>query len=89
MADLILKHHEQWEGQGYPFGLAGEEIPIECRILAITSAFVAMTNGWPYRKAISEQEALDELKKCSGTQFDPQLVAAFLQEILRSQHEEG
>ena len=78
VADLILKHHEQWDGQGYPFGLAGEEIPIECRILAIASAFLAMTNDRPYRKAISVPEALAELKKCSGNQFDPQLVDIFL-----------
>ncbi|MDZ7761135.1 MAG: PAS domain S-box protein [Desulfovermiculus sp.] len=78
VADLILKHHEQWDGQGYPFGLTGEEIPLECHILAIVSAFMAMTNDRPYRKANSVPEALAELKKCSGTQFDPQLVDIFL-----------
>lgn len=78
VADMILKHHEQWDGQGYPVGLSGEEIPIECRILAIVSAFVAMTNHRPYQNAMPVDEALAELKKNAGTQFDPQLVEAFL-----------
>jgi diguanylate cyclase (GGDEF)-like protein/PAS domain S-box-containing protein len=79
IADLILMHHERWDGHGYPLGLAGEEIPIECRILAIADSFDAMTNDRPYRKAMPVEEALAELEKCSGTQFDPQLVAAFLE----------
>jgi HD-GYP domain-containing protein (c-di-GMP phosphodiesterase class II) len=82
IADLILKHHERWDGKGYPFGLAGEEIPIECRILAIADSFDAMTNDRPYKKAISAQEALEELKRCAGSQFDPRLVEHFL-EIMR------
>ncbi len=78
IADLILKHHERWDGTGYPLGLAGEDIPIECRILAIVDSFDAMTNDRPYRKAMPAEEALVELEKCAGTQFDPQLVQAFL-----------
>ncbi len=79
VADFILKYHEQWDGQGYPVGLAGEEIPIECRIVAIASAFVAMTNDRPYQDAMSADEALTELTKKAGTQFDPQLVETFVQ----------
>jgi len=82
IADLILLHHEHWDGNGYPSGLAGEEIPVECRILAIVDAYDAMTSDRPYRKAMSEEDAVNELKGKAGTQFDPTLVEEFL-EILR------
>ena len=78
IADWILKHHERWDGKGYPLGLAGEAIPVECRILAIVDAYDAMTNDRPYRKALPPEEAIAELKKCSGSQFDPRLVELFL-----------
>ncbi len=78
IADWILKHHERWDGKGYPLGLAGEDIPVECRILAIVDAYDAMTNDRPYRKAMPAEESVAELKKCAGHQFDPQLVELFL-----------
>lgn len=81
IADLILRHHEKWDGSGYPLGLKGEDIPLECRILAIADAFDAMTNDRPYRKAKSREEALAELKKYAGTQFDPKLVEEFFKII--------
>ena len=74
VADLIKKHHEWWDGTGYHLGLAGEEIPFECRILAVVDAFDAMTSHRPYRKAMTMHQALDELQRCAGTQFDPRLV---------------
>ena len=74
----ILHHHERWDGSGYPTGLKGENIPIEARILAIADAFDAMTSSRPYRGALSYQEAIAEMKRCAGSQFDPQLVEAFL-----------
>ncbi|MDZ7762178.1 MAG: diguanylate cyclase [Desulfovermiculus sp.] len=77
IADLILKHHERWDGQGYPLGFQGEEIPIECRILAIVDAFDSMVNDRPYRKSMPVAEALVELQRCAGSQFDPQLVKIF------------
>ncbi|MHB8157013.1 MAG: HD-GYP domain-containing protein [Desulfocucumaceae bacterium] len=77
IADWILKHHERWDGRGYPLGLQGEEIPLECRILAITDAYDAMTSDRPYRKAISHEEAVTELKMCAGAQFDPYLTGEF------------
>lgn len=77
IAHLVLKHHEKWDGTGYPLGLAGEDIPMECRILAIVDTFDAMTNDRPYRAARSFEEAAAEIKHCSGTQFDPKLVEVF------------
>ncbi len=78
IADWILKHHEWWDGSGYPIGLSQEEIPLECRILAIADAFDAMTNNRPYRKAMSQHQALLNLKQGAGTQFDPCLVKEFV-----------
>ncbi|SFG12345.1 PAS domain S-box-containing protein/diguanylate cyclase (GGDEF) domain-containing protein [Desulfotomaculum arcticum] len=78
IADWILKHHEWWNGLGYPLGLKGEDIPLECRILAIADAYDAMTNNRPYRKAMSNTQAIYELKNCASIQFDPRLVQAFI-----------
>ncbi|MDW7739406.1 MAG: PAS domain S-box protein [Bacillota bacterium] len=78
VADLILKHHERWDGKGYPLKLEGNEIPVECRILGIVDAYDAMTNDRPYSKAVSSSEALEEIRRCAGSQFDPELVEVFL-----------
>ncbi|MFZ5642922.1 MAG: HD domain-containing phosphohydrolase [Bacillota bacterium] len=78
ISEWILTHHEWWNGQGYPLGLKGEEIPLECRILAIADAYDAMTSKRPYRRAMNHDEAAAELKKCAGTQFDPLIVEKFL-----------
>lgn len=83
IADWILKHHERWDGKGYPLGLSGRDIPLPCRMLAIVDAYDAMTSDRPYRAAMSREEAIAELKRCSGTQFDPELVESFLR-ILRN-----
>lgn len=79
IAEWILMHHEWWDGRGYPLGAQGEDIPIECRILAIADAFDAMISDRPYRKALSLQEAVEELERGAGTQFDPYLVGRFVQ----------
>ncbi|MDZ4131652.1 MAG: HD domain-containing phosphohydrolase, partial [Dethiobacteria bacterium] len=71
-------HHEQWDGSGYPLGLAGEEIPLECRILSIADAYDSMTNERPYKKVKSRQEDLDEIKAAAGSYYDPTLVAIFI-----------
>lgn len=87
ISDLILKHHEKWDGTGYPLGLTGRVIPIECRILSLVDAFDAMTNDRPYRKAMAVEMAIEEVKKCSGTQFDPNLVDIFIDLVHKYEHE--
>ncbi|QSX09719.1 HD domain-containing protein [Alkalibacter rhizosphaerae] len=77
MAESVLYHHERWDGKGYPEGLSGEEIPIVSRIIAVADAFEAMTANRPYQKIKTKMEALQELKKCAGTQFDPEIVKVF------------
>ncbi|PKM78196.1 MAG: hypothetical protein CVU90_04020 [Firmicutes bacterium HGW-Firmicutes-15] len=84
ISDWIQKHHEWWNGQGYPLKLAGEDIPLECRILALADAYDAMTNDRPYRKAMSHQDAIAEIRKHAGSQFDPQLTPLFLEIIERN-----
>ncbi|TDT72320.1 PAS domain S-box-containing protein/diguanylate cyclase (GGDEF)-like protein [Hypnocyclicus thermotrophus] len=79
IAELILKHHERWDGKGYPLGLSKKEIPIECRILNILESYEAMTNKRPYQKIKTKQEAIEELIKYKGTQFDPKLIEEFLE----------
>lgn len=77
IADWILMHHEWWNGKGYPNSVKGQQIPIECRILSIADAYDAMTNDRPYRKALTHTQALAEIIRCSGEQFDPELVERF------------
>jgi HD-GYP domain-containing protein (c-di-GMP phosphodiesterase class II) len=79
IADWILKHQEWWNGQGYPLGLKGEEIPLECRLIAVVDAYDAMTSDRPYRKALTHREAVKELRTYAGTQFDPSLVESFIE----------
>lgn len=76
--NAIFHHHERWDGQGYPQGLRGRAIPLAARILAVADAFDAMTTNRPYRRAISPLQAREELVICAGTQFDPNVVATFL-----------
>jgi len=76
---IVRNHHERWDGQGYPDGLAGEGIPLLARILAVADSFDAMTSDRPYRSAKTREEAIDELKRCAGSQFDRGVVEAFRQ----------
>jgi len=74
IADCILHHHERWDGTGYPDKLKGEEIPLLSRIISVVDSHDVMVHNRPYHKAISENEAFNELLRCSGTQFDPKIV---------------
>ena len=78
VSNIILYHHERIDGGGYPMGLKGEEIPIGARILSVIDAFQSMTMGRPYRERLRAEEAAFELVDCSGQQFDPEIVDAFL-----------
>ena len=84
VADEILSHHERWDGEGYPQGLAEDEIPLLSRIITIIDAYDVMTNGRPYKEAMTKTEAIKELEDCAGGQFDPELVEEFVIMIERS-----
>lgn len=84
IAQYILHHHERWDGGGYPGGLAGEEIPLLSRIITAVDSYDVMVHDRPYHKAMSEEEAEKELRRCAGTQFDPKLVEVFL-EVLKEE----
>lgn len=81
IAGAVLHHHERWDGAGYPSGLKGEEIPVEARLVSIADAFSAMTSDRPYRERRGTEDALAELERCAGTQFDSKLVALFVEEV--------
>src|ERR671933_299947 len=81
VADLVLHHHERWDGGGYPDGLRGEAIPLGARIIFVADAYDAMTSDRVYRSKRSSEAALAELRRCAGTQFDPGIVAAFTEEL--------
>ncbi len=78
VADYILSHHEQWDGLGYPRGLAGDQIPLLSRLLAIVDAYDAMTEDRVYRRAMTSDDALEEIRRGAGSQFDPDLAARFI-----------
>jgi response regulator RpfG family c-di-GMP phosphodiesterase len=76
--EIVLCHQERWDGSGYPRGLRGEKIPLGARIFAIVDTFDAMTSDRPYRRARTVNEAREEVRRCAGTQFDPEVARAFL-----------
>lgn len=79
ISEAILGHHEWWNGKGYPQGLIGEEIPLYSRIVAIVDSYDVITHDRPYKKAVSPHEALKEIKRCAGKQYDPYLANAFVE----------
>jgi len=83
IGDYILHHHEKWDGTGYPDGLSGKNIPKICRALSIIDAYDVMTHERPYKEAFSHEDAVKEIKRCSGSQFDPDLADLFMQFIAR------
>ena len=84
---VVRSHHERWDGDGYPDGLAGAEIPLVARIVCCCDAFNAMTTNRSYRRARSVTAALDELEACTGSQFDPNVVSALTHLIRRGRME--
>jgi diguanylate cyclase (GGDEF)-like protein len=81
IADWVLHHHERWDGDGYPDRLRGDEIPLGARIIFVADAYDAMTSERVYDRSLSPSEALEELERCSGSQFDPAIVDAFSEEL--------
>jgi len=81
----VLYHHERWDGQGYPSGKAGEEIPLEARVLAVADAFDAMTSDRPYRRALTREQALAEIERCAGTHSDHRIAQVFLELFTESE----
>jgi len=82
VAEWVLHHHERWDGTGYPERLCGDEIPLGARIIFVADAYDAMTSDRAYRGRLTPREAIEELERCSGTQFDPEIVAAFARELV-------
>ena len=81
VADWVLHHHERWDGSGYPDGLPGEQIPLGARIIFVADAYDAMTSERIYRRRVSSEQAVAELQRCAGSQFDPEIVDAFAAEL--------
>jgi putative nucleotidyltransferase with HDIG domain len=82
VADLILCHHERWDGTGYPRSLAGEEIPLLARIIALVDAYDAMTTDRSYKLALTKDEAIQEIHRCAGSHFDRRVAEAFIERVL-------
>jgi putative two-component system response regulator len=76
---VVEAHHEKWDGSGYPRGLRGEQIPLGARIFALVDAFDAMTSDRPYRRALTFEQALEQISRAAGTQFDPEVVRCFVE----------
>lgn len=82
MAKYILEHHERWDGKGYPKGIKDEDISLQARIIAVANTFTELTNDRTYRKVLREVEAIAEMKRCSGTKFDPRITKLFIEECM-------
>jgi len=82
IAEAILHHHERWDGKGYPYGILKDKIPLISRIISIVDTYDAITSERPYKKALSKEFALEEIKRCSGSQFDPNLVDIFINQVI-------
>ncbi len=81
ISTAILEHHERWDGMGYPRGLAGESISLQARIITIADAYDAMTSARSYKKQMKTEEAVDEIQRCAGSQFDPIIADIFIKHL--------
>lgn len=81
IAKCVLCHHEKWDGTGYPLGLCGNNIPLMSRIITVVDSYDVMTHERPYKEAMTKEDAIEELKRCAGTQFDPNIVSIFLNHL--------
>jgi len=82
IAQIVMNHHARWDGKGYPQSISGNDIPIGARIIAVADSFQAMVSDRPYRKGMPIEDALIEIKRCAGNQFDPEIVEVFLKLVL-------
>ena len=82
VSDIVLSHHERYDGSGYPNGLKAEAIPLGARIIAVADTYDAITNERPYRKAMSKEDAIIEIRNCSGSQLDPEIASLFINEVI-------
>jgi HD-GYP domain-containing protein (c-di-GMP phosphodiesterase class II) len=82
---IVRHHHERWDGDGYPDGIAGKNIPVGARIVAVADAFEALVSRRPYREAYTVVDALEEIRRCGGAQFDPAVVRALERAVLDQQ----
>lgn len=89
ISTAILEHHERWDGKGYPRGLSGESISIQARVITIADAYDAMTSERAYKKAMDMQDAISEIRRCAGSQFDPMVAAVFLEHCHEFPNREG
>ncbi|MFB0920918.1 MAG: PAS domain S-box protein [Oscillospiraceae bacterium] len=85
ICDIVLYHHEKWDGSGYPLGLRGDEIPLETRIISVADAYDAMAYNRSYREKVKPTEAIKELRRCSGTHFDPKIIEVFVKYVLKNE----
>jgi HD-GYP domain-containing protein (c-di-GMP phosphodiesterase class II) len=82
LAEIVLSHHEWWNGSGYPRNLKGHDIPLFSRIIQVADAYEAMTAGRPYQEAFNKEETIEELRSLSGIQFDPEIIDVFVEKVL-------